>query len=78
MVQNSLDCLSDRGTIGVVQVGRPHIGRTLVARGHATSVTDAFAKYLSDDQLQLGEWSLDIVRERSDTVILNLLSVLAD
>ena len=38
-----------RQTLGpeVSSAGRPHVARALVAAGHATSVEDAFARYLS-------------------------------
>ena len=41
-------------------VGRPHFARVLVASKHATSIKDAFNRYLSDEQLQAPEWSIDI------------------
>ena len=41
-------------------VGRPHFARVLVAENHATSIKDAFNRYLSDEQLQAPEWSIDI------------------
>ena len=41
-------------------VGRPHFARVLVKENHATSIKDAFNRYLSDEQLQAPEWSIDI------------------
>ena len=43
-------------------VGRPHFARVLVAEKHAASIKDAFNRYLSDEQLQAPEWSIDIAR----------------
>ena len=41
-------------------VGRPHFARVLVAKGYVASLKEAFVRYLSDEQLQLPEWSIDI------------------
>ena len=41
-------------------VGRPHFARVLVKENHASSIKDAFNRYLSDEQLQAPEWSIDI------------------
>jgi len=45
---------------GIEYLGRPHIALALVAAGHASSISDAFSRYLSDEKLPLPSWSLDL------------------
>ncbi len=40
--------------------GRPHFAKVLVRKGYATSIADAFTRFLSDERLALDKWSLDI------------------
>jgi adenosine 3'-phospho 5'-phosphosulfate transporter B2 len=41
-------------------LGRPHIALALVSAGYASSIGDAFARFLSDEQLPLPAWSLQL------------------
>lgn len=46
---------------GDVYFGRPHIARALIRGGYATSMTDAFSRFLNDDVLPMSPWSFDFV-----------------